>query len=67
MKFIHTSDWHVGKMLKGRDRLDEQRAVLAEITRIAGEHEADAVLVAGTSTRPRLRRPRRSSWWSRRC
>ena len=47
MKFIHTSDWHVGKMLKGRDRLDEQRAVLAEITRIAGEHEADAVLVAG--------------------
>jgi DNA repair protein SbcD/Mre11 len=47
MKFIHTSDWHVGKTLKGRDRLDEQRAVLAEITRIAEERQVDAVLVAG--------------------
>jgi len=47
MKFIHTSDWHVGKTLKGRDRLDEQRGVLAEITRIAEEHQVDAVLVAG--------------------
>ena len=35
MRFIHTSDWHVGKTLKGRDRLDEQRGVLAEITQIA--------------------------------
>jgi exonuclease SbcD len=47
MKFMHTSDWHVGKILKGRDRLDEQRAVLAEITRIADQHQVDAVLVAG--------------------
>lgn len=47
MKFLHTSDWHVGKTLKGRDRLDEQRAVLAEITAIAREHQVDAVLVAG--------------------
>ena len=31
VKFLHTADWHVGKTLKGRDRLDEQRAVLAEI------------------------------------
>ena len=29
MKLLHTSDWHVGKTLKGRNRLDEQRAVLA--------------------------------------
>ena len=28
MKFLHTSDWHVGKTLKGRSRLDEQEAVL---------------------------------------
>ena len=47
MKILHTSDWHVGKTLKGRDRLDEQRAVLAEIVGIAREHEVDAVLVAG--------------------
>ena len=47
MKFLHTSDWHVGKTLKGRSRLDEQRAVLGEIVRIAREEAVDAVLVAG--------------------
>jgi exonuclease SbcD len=47
MRFLHTADWHVGKTLKGRDRLDEQRAVLAEIASIAEANEVDAVLVAG--------------------
>lgn len=47
MKLLHTSDWHVGKVLKGRNRLEEQRAVLAEIVTLAKQHEVDAVLVAG--------------------
>lgn len=47
MRFLHTSDWHVGKTLKGHDRLPEQREVLAEIVRVAAEHRVDAVLVAG--------------------
>ena len=47
MKLLHTSDWHVGKTLKGRNRLDEQQQVLAEIVDVAREHEVDAVLVAG--------------------
>lgn len=47
MKFLHTSDWHVGKTLKGRNRLDEQTDVLREIVRTAREHAVDAVLVAG--------------------
>jgi DNA repair protein SbcD/Mre11 len=47
VKFLHTADWHVGKVLKGRDRLDEQRAVLAEIVGIAEQNQVDAVLVAG--------------------
>lgn len=47
MKFLHTSDWHVGKTLKGRNRLAEQEAVLREIVGIAREHQVDAVLVAG--------------------
>jgi DNA repair protein SbcD/Mre11 len=47
LKFLHTADWHVGKTLKGQDRLDEQRAVLAEITGLAEAHQVDAVLVAG--------------------
>jgi exonuclease SbcD len=47
MRFMHTADWHVGKVLKGRDRLDEQRDVLAEIAAIAEANQVDAVLVAG--------------------
>jgi exonuclease SbcD len=47
VKFLHTADWHVGKTLKGIDRLDEQRAVLAEIAAAAEAHQVDAVLVAG--------------------
>jgi exonuclease SbcD len=47
MKFLHTADWHVGKTLKGRDRLEEQRAVLTQIAAIAEASEVDAVLVAG--------------------
>jgi exonuclease SbcD len=47
MRFLHTSDWHVGKVLKGHSRLDEQRAVLREIVQAASEHAVDAVLVAG--------------------
>jgi len=47
MKLLHTSDWHVGKTLKGRSRLDEQKAVLAEIAALAQQHEVDAILIAG--------------------
>lgn len=47
MRILHTSDWHVGKRLKGRDRLDEQAAVLDEIISIADENGVELVLVAG--------------------
>jgi DNA repair protein SbcD/Mre11 len=47
MKILHTSDWHVGKVLKGRDRYDEHRAVLADIVRTARTENVDLVLVAG--------------------
>lgn len=47
MKFLHTADWHVGKTLKGRDRLEEQKAVLNEIAGIAEAENVDAVLIAG--------------------
>jgi DNA repair protein SbcD/Mre11 len=47
MRFLHTSDWHAGKVLKGHSRLAELRDVLGEIVRIAREREVDAVLVAG--------------------
>jgi DNA repair protein SbcD/Mre11 len=47
MKILHTSDWHVGKVLKGRDRYDEHQAVLADIVRTARTENVDLVLVAG--------------------
>lgn len=47
MKFLHTSDWHLGKKYFNRDRLEEQKQVLEEILAIADEHQVDALLVAG--------------------
>jgi len=47
MKILHTSDWHVGKVLKGRDRHDEHVAALASLVRIAKDEDVDLVLVAG--------------------
>jgi len=47
VKLLHTSDWHIGKTLKGRSRLDEQREVLAEIIAVARREPLDAVLIAG--------------------
>ncbi len=47
MKLLHTSDWHVGKTLRGNSRLDEHRAVLSEIATLAARECADLVLVTG--------------------
>ena len=47
MRILHTSDWHVGKRLMGRERLAEQADVLDEITRICEEENIELVLVAG--------------------
>ena len=47
MKLLHTSDWHVGKTIRGRSRADEHRAVLGEIVEIAAAEQADLVVVAG--------------------
>lgn len=47
MRFIHTGDWHVGKTLRGRRRLDEHRQVLGEIVDLVRAEQVDAVLVAG--------------------
>ena len=47
MRILHTSDWHIGKRLNGRDRLCEQRAVLDEIVEICDREGVELVLVAG--------------------
>jgi DNA repair protein SbcD/Mre11 len=47
VKILHTSDWHVGRSIRGRSRAAEHRAVLAEIAGIAADHAVDLVTVAG--------------------
>lgn len=47
MKILHTSDWHIGKKLNGKTRIDEQREVLGEIAEICKRESVDLVLVAG--------------------
>ena len=47
MRILHTSDWHVGKQIRGRSRLDEHREVLAEIVKAAQDNKVDLALVPG--------------------
>jgi DNA repair protein SbcD/Mre11 len=47
MKILHTSDWHVGKVLKGQSRAPEHIAVLAQLVEIARAERPDLVIVAG--------------------
>jgi exonuclease SbcD len=47
LKILHTSDWHVGKVLKGRDRHDEHEAVLRSIIETARAEDVGLVLIAG--------------------
>lgn len=47
MRFLHTSDWHVGKAMRGRSRADEHEAVLSEIAGVAESEAVDLVLVVG--------------------
>ncbi|MCS6925269.1 MAG: exonuclease SbcCD subunit D [Candidatus Binatia bacterium] len=47
MRFLHTADWHVGRTIRHRSRLDEHRAVLDEIIDIATREHVDAVCVTG--------------------
>lgn len=47
MRILHTSDWHIGKRLLGKERISEQEKVLEEIAGICDREKADVVLVAG--------------------
>ena len=47
MKFIHTSDWHLGRTLCNRSLLDDQAHVLAQIFDYAVRHQVDALVIAG--------------------
>lgn len=47
MKFIHTSDWHIGQELRGFSRLDEHRHFITRLCEIVSDEQPDALLVSG--------------------
>jgi DNA repair protein SbcD/Mre11 len=47
VKLLHTSDWHVGKVLKGQSRLDEQIRALGQVVEVAKDERPDLIIVAG--------------------
>lgn len=47
MRFIHTSDWHIGRQLHNQSLLEDQAYVLDQIVALAEQHSVDAVIIAG--------------------
>ena len=47
MKFIHTSDWHIGRQFHNVSLLDDQRHVLEQIVAHIKTEAVDAVIIAG--------------------
>ncbi|MFP7296429.1 exonuclease SbcCD subunit D [Neobacillus niacini] len=47
MKFIHTADWHLGKLVHGVYMTENQREALNQFINIVAEEKPDAVVIAG--------------------
>ena len=47
MKFLHTADWHLGRILREYSLLEDQSARLAQLMESVREAKADAVVIAG--------------------
>ena len=47
MRFLHTSDWHLGRLFHGVHLTEDQAYVLEQLVALAKEAKVDAVLVAG--------------------
>jgi exonuclease SbcD len=47
MRFLHTSDWHVGVTLGGKDRTQEHSIFLEELYNIIEEEKIEIVLISG--------------------
>lgn len=47
MKFLHTSDWHVGRTLNGWSLLEEQEWAFQQIVDLAISEKVDGVIISG--------------------
>ena len=47
MRFIHTADWHLGRLFHGLHLTDDQSYILNDFVKLVADQEADAVIIAG--------------------
>lgn len=47
MKFIHTADWHLGKLVQGVHMTEDQRFVFQQLLEVIQKEKPDAVVIAG--------------------
>jgi exonuclease SbcC len=47
MRFVHASDWHLGRLFHGEHLTGDQAHVLEQLVTLVGESKADALIVAG--------------------
>lgn len=47
MRFLHTADWHLGRLFHGRSLLEDQAHLLNQFVELVGSERPDAVLIAG--------------------
>ncbi|WP_019242177.1 MULTISPECIES: exonuclease SbcCD subunit D [Bacillus] len=47
MKFIHTADWHLGKIVHGIHMTENQREILQQFLQIVEVEKPDAIVIAG--------------------
>ncbi len=47
MKFFHTADWHLGKLVQGVHMTEDQQVVLQQFIAAVEEEKPDAVIIAG--------------------
>lgn len=47
MRFIHTADWHLGRLMHGRHLTEDQSHVLDQLTALARDFRPSALLISG--------------------
>ncbi|MGZ8916285.1 MAG: metallophosphoesterase family protein [Methylobacter sp.] len=52
MKILHTSDWHIGRILYGRKRYEEFEAFFSWLTETIRQEQIHVVVIAGNHDSP---------------
>ncbi len=47
LKILHTSDWHLGNVLYGYDRIESEKNFLKQLADIVFEHKPDCMILSG--------------------